>query len=465
MSSSSPKKITRCCAIAVLILIALVVSVPCSLYGLPMEPFFFLSWLIIIPVCLKLGYKYKDIEMSAVDYCGKTMSPIFVMFACGAMMGVWIAAGTVPTIIYYGLNFITPKYFLVLSFIICSSVSFITGTSWGTVGTAGLAMSSIGLSLGISPGLVVGTVVSGSFFGDCTSIMSASNNLVASVSEVDFMDHFKETIKSIIPIYSMALIIFFILGFKYSSLEMNYTFTENMMALVSSKFKISLVTLIPLISLLILLALRKPALVSIMISVVISAVIAIFYQGYPFAEIVNISWSGYVSNTGDAFLDTLLNRGGISSMFRLMSTFIFTFGLIGMLNMAGVIDTVLEPLFKFVDNKFKLIVATVIMGIISNLVAGSMNVSIVMTATAMLPLYKHLDVSCLKLSSILSLVCILGSALIPWNTNGVFVTSVLGLDTFTYAPYSFLNLLAPIAIITFAIIGPKKREENTIELM
>ncbi len=461
MNSSKPKKISRKCAVIVLILIALVVSVPCSLYGLPMEPLFFLSWLIIIPVCLKLGYKYKDIEISAVDYCGKAMSPIFVMFAVGAMMGVWIAAGTVPTIIYYGLKIISPKYFLVLSFLICSAVSFITGTSWGTVGTAGLAMSSIGLSLGISPGLVAGAVVSGSLFGDGTSIMSASNNLVASVSETELMDHVKETLKSIIPIYSIALMIFLILGFKYSSSQMDYTFTNNMMTLISDKFKISLVALIPLIALLILLALKKPALVSIMIGVVIGGLIAIFYQGYSFEEIINISWSGYISNSGEAYLDTLLNRGGISSMLKLMSTFIFTFGLIGMLNKAEVIETVLEPLFKIVNNRFKLIVATVIMGMIANTVAGSMNVSIVMTATAMLPLYKRLNISLLKLSSIVSLVCILGSALIPWNTNGIFITSVLGIDTFTYVPYSYLNLLAPIVIIITALFGSKKSKENT----
>ena len=200
MNTNGPKKISRKNAIIVIVLIALVVGVPSSLYGLPMEPLFFLSWLIIIPVCLKLGYEYKDIEMAAVVYCQKALSPIFVMFACGAMMGVWIAAGTVPTIIYYGLKFITPKFFLVLAFLICSVVSFITGTSWGTIGTAGLAMSSIGLSLGVSPGLVAGAVISGALFGDSTSIMSVSNNLVSSISETDFMEHVKTNLKNIVPI-------------------------------------------------------------------------------------------------------------------------------------------------------------------------------------------------------------------------------------------------------------------------
>ena len=460
LNSINPKKISKKTAWIVLILIALIVGVPSSLYGLPMEPLFFLSWLIIIPICLKLGYKFKDIEMSAVIYCEKAMSPIFVMFAVGAMMGVWIAAGTVPTIIFYGLKIISPKYFLVLSFLICSVVSFITGTSWGTIGTAGLAMSSIGFSLGISPGLVVGAVVSGSLFGDATSIMSASNNLVASVSETELMDHVKYTLKTILPMYIITLIIYLVLGFKYGSAELDNVFTNNLMNLIADKFNISFIALIPLIALLILLALKKPALISIMIGVVIGGLVAVIYQGYSFVDIINISWEGFVSNSGEVFLDTLLNRGGIISMFRLVSIFIFTFGLIGMLNKAEVIETALEPLFRVVNSKAKLICMTVVIGIISDIVAGSMNVSIVMTATALLPLYKKLNVPLLKLSSIVSLVCILGSALVPWNTNGVFITSVIEVDTWTYLPYSYLNILAPILIVLFALFKVKRKKSR-----
>ena len=452
MNLENPKKISRLGAILVLLSIILIVGIPSAVYGLPMEPLFFLSWLIIFPVCLKLGHKYKEVEMAAVTYCQKALSPIFVMFACGAMMGVWIAAGTVPTIIYCGLNFITPKYFLVLAFFVCSFVSFVTGTSWGTIGTAGLAMSSIGLSLGVSPGLVAGAVVSGSLFGDSTSIMSASNNLVASISEVELMDHFKETLKRILPAYIIATVLFLVLGFKFANSQLDYSFTSELMILISGKFNISIISIIPLVTLLVLLALKKPALISIMIGVVIGGVIAILYQGFSFESIMKISWEGFVSNSGNTFLDNLLNRGGITSMLKLISTFIFTFGLIGMLNLAEVIDTVLEPMYKLVTSKCKLACMTVLVGLICNILAGSMNVSIVMTATAMLPLYKKLNVSKLRLSSTVSLVCILGSSLVPWNTNGIFTASVLGIDTFTYAPYAYLNLLGPVTVIIFAIL-------------
>ncbi len=460
MDSKTNKPLSAFCAYMTLLSVIITIGVPSFLYDVPMQPLFFVSWLIVMAVCFKQGYTYKEIEAALIEYCTKMLVPTIVMLAVGAMMGVWISSGTVPSIVYYGLKIISPTFFLVISMLICTAVSFITGSSWAAMGTAGLAMSGIGIGLGISPGLVVGAVISGSLTGDATSLMSASNNLVASLSDTPVEKHISFTLKRLLPSYIIAFTIFLLLGFKFAGSNIDISMTNNLTSKLSDIFNISFISILPIVFLLLLLALKKPIIPSIMLGVLIGAFIGIFVQGYSVEEVLIHSWGGYKIETGEVFLDTILNRGGIISMLELIVMFIFAFGLIGLFNKAGVIDKVLEPLFKVIDTEFKLVCMTVIVALIANTITGAMNVSIVTTSTVMLPLYTKLNVTKLKLSSTLSLVCIMGSPLIPWNTNGIFASSVFGVATSEYMLFSFLNLLTPIVIILLEFLNTRRKPKN-----
>lgn len=440
---------------ALLIMALVLFIVVGGLLGLDgkLQTLLFLTWLVIIPGGFYLGYTFEEIEGIAYDMIRRVMQPMIILLSVGAMIGAWIAAGTVPTLIYYGLKMINPSVFLLVAYILCSVCSLFTGTSWGTMGTAGMAMVAVGTSMGLNPGMVAGACITGAYFGDKLSPLSDTTNLAPAVSGAKVMNHVKHMLWTTVPAYLISMVIYIVLGFSAAGETADVSMIEEVTTGFSSLFSVGIVPLIPAIFVLIMLLLGKPPVFSILLSAVIGLVIAVFYQGYDLATVLGYLWSGFSINSGIAYIDSILNRGGINSMWGTIGTFFFACGMGGMLNGLGILDALLAPLTTKIKSHKSLIPVTMLIGYITNMVGATLSFAIVMTGTLMQPLYRKMRIRPEVLSRTIEDSCTMSAAIIPWNTGAAYAYTVMGVAPAAFIPYCFLFFLTPIFSIIYALTG------------
>ena len=412
----------------------------------------FLSWLVVIAAGYYLKHKFADMENMAYDMIRRVMQPIVILLSVGAMIGAWIAAGTLPALIYYGLALISPSVFLIVAYLLCSVCSLFTGTSWGTMGTAGLAMVGVGMSMGMNPGLVAGAVICGAYFGDKLSPLSDTTNLAPAVSGAKVMNHVKHMLWTTVPAYLITFIIYLVLGFQHGA-NVDMSVIDETMTAFSDIFNLGIIPLLPAILVLVLLLAGKPPVLSILLGAVLGAVIAIVYQGVDIATILSFLWNGYSVDSGVEFIDTLLNRGGINSMWSTIGVFISACGLGGMLNGLGILDALLTPVYAKIKTPKLLIPVTMIIGYISNAVGATLSFAIVMTGTLMQPLYRKMRLRPEVLSRTLEDSCTMSAFLIPWNTGAIYAASVLGVEPAQFIPFCFLGFITPLFSLLYAFTG------------
>ena len=310
---------------AVLLLLVLAAILVCGLSVIkaPLAVIMFISWLVVNLFAIRLGYTYSELEKIAITQVGHSLQSVVIMLAVGMLISSWIASGTVPTIIYYGLQIINPDYYLVTTLVICAIVSMFTGTSWGTIGTVGVALLGIGISLGIHPGMIAGALISGSWFGDKLSPLSDTTNFQSGVMGVPLMTHVKHMLYTTVPAFIVSGVLFFILG-KGNVQSFNDSVILEITSKLSTFFKINLLTLVPLIVVIILLIKQRPASQSILIGALLGMAIAIFYQGFDVKMVIGSGLTGFKYEFNDDFFNKLLNRGGMDSMTRTIQALILT---------------------------------------------------------------------------------------------------------------------------------------------
>ncbi len=424
-----------------------------KLLGAPIQPMFLIVWLWIVPMCMHLGYSFKEIEDGMMESIKKGMGAVLTVLAVGALVATWIAAGTVPTIIYIGLKIIRPNIFLLATFILCSLVSLACGTSWGTIGTAGIAMFAVGESLGIPMGMTIGAIVSGSYLGDMISPMSDSTNVVSATVGTDLVTHCKEIGILTIPVSIITGIIYFIMGIQFGGENFDATYISGVMTSIGQQFKIGPVCFIPLVLLLYLIIRKKPSMLSMIVSALVAGVVAVLYQGMDYHNVITVFWNGYKADTGEAFIDTLLNRGGITSMSALGLMMIFAFGMIGAFNTVGLMDTIIHPLAKKTKTTFQLTLTSEIIALIGNMM-GSNTFSLLMTGALMLPAYEEKGLHPTNLSKAINATSTPGCTFIPWNASGLYIAGAFGItNTLIFAPYACLVYLMPVAVLISVVIG------------
>ncbi|MDO7204595.1 Na+/H+ antiporter NhaC family protein [Paraclostridium bifermentans] len=301
---------------AMLVMIAIIslTTVGMVVFKASITAMFLLSWLIVVPASMRLGYTNSEIEEFGFEVGKSAFQSNLIILSVGVLISTWIAAGTIPTIVYSGLTIITPKYFLLTALILCSLTSLATGTSWGTLGTSGIALMSIGNSMGIPAGLTAGAIISGAFFGDKMSPLSDSTNLAAAICKTDVITHMKHMMFTTVPAYLICIVLYTVIGFKYANNAIDYNQINQIKEVLSSTFNIGMVSLLPIIFLLVLLLLQKPPIVSILASAVLGGIIAVIQEGQKVGDLLNYVLNGYSIETGITYADKLLNRGGIMSM-------------------------------------------------------------------------------------------------------------------------------------------------------
>lgn len=268
---------------------------------------------VAVIVSLILGFRWKELQDSMTSAIGMAMPAILILMAIGILIGIWTASGIVPLMIDYGLRLLSPSYFLVAACAICAVISFATGSSWSTIGTIGVALVGTAQGLGISLPMVAGAIVSGSYFGDKLSPLSDTTNLAPAVSGSELFEHIKHMLYTTVPSMGIALILYTILGLQFSSGDGDLDRVNTLSATLHENFDLSLFLLLAPISVVVMIALKVPALPAILIGSLTGAILGFWIQGMGVAEILTAMQVGYTSDTGVAQVDELLSRGGLDS--------------------------------------------------------------------------------------------------------------------------------------------------------
>ena len=440
---------------ALFILGFLIVSMGASVawLNIPVHITMVISTGVAVAVLMYQGYKWEDVSES-VAYGGKlAMMTAMILLIIGMVMGSWIASGTVPMIIYWGLKLISPSMFLVTTCLVCSITSLATGSSWSTGATVGVALMGVGAGLGINPGMTAGAIISGAYLGDKMSPLSDTTNLAPGIAEGDLFDHIKSMLYTTVPAYIISLLIYAVLGMKYTGQQLNTESINATILAIQNSFNLNPVVLIPPI-LVIILAIKKfPGLPLLLISALVAAVIAILFQGETVASIATIMDSGYASQIGIPAIDKLLSRGGLQNMSWTLTLTIIVMVYGALLEQSGVLEVIINRFKALTKTTGSLVCATVLSAIGINLATASQYMSIVITGRMYIGAYKEKDMLPQTLSRTLEDAGTMTSVLVPWNACGVFFAGTLGVATLAYAPYALLNWITPLVAILFGFMG------------
>jgi len=441
----------------VVILLALflvIMTTSIIMFDIQLQLSLFIVWFIMIGMGLYLGHAYNELQSALGDGIHKGIEAIFIIIAVGALIGTWIAAGIVPSIIYYGMAIIHPSIFLLATLIICSITSLATGTSFGTVGTAGIAMMAIGLSFNIPAPLVAGAIISGAYFGDKLSPLSDMTVLTASLSKVDIMDHIKSMLHVSIPSYIIASVLFLIVGFQYGGDESNLAIVEENMAAIQEVFHISWYMLIPMMVVIVLLMMRKPAVPSIAFGALLGVIWSWLFQKNNFITSLKASFDGVSLDTGNEFMDLLLSRGGISSMIEVVLFMLLALGLGGLLDKIGVMQVLQNKMSLWVkESTGRLTVSTIGTAFFGNLFGSAGYVSLITGSKMTEQNYDRLNVDRRVLSRNTETGGTLTAAMVPWGDNGIYMAAMLGVSTFAYLPFMWFAFISIIISIIYGYTG------------
>jgi NhaC family Na+:H+ antiporter len=439
-------------ALSMLVSSIIIIAFGILSFDAPIQILMFISMLVLIPFMKGLGFTYKQVKRAMMSSMSKALGPGVILLTVGILIGSWIASGTVTTLIYYGIKSISPQFFLVTTLLFCSVVSVATGTSWGTVGTAGIAMMGVGTSLGIPMGITAGAIISGSFFGDKMSPLSDTTNLAPTVTGGDLFTHIKHMLWTTVPAYLISAVIFTLIGFQYGGVADAESVSE-LTTYLDETFKLGLIPLIPIVVLISLLLRKKPPIPSIFIASAVGGLIAALYQGFGFSQTLNIFYSGYAVESGIEIVDSLLQRGGLTSMLELIALFLFALGLGGMLAESGVLEALIASFADKIQHTGVLVFVTIIVSYATLAIGGSIYFSTVMGGTLMKPIYERLNLRPENLSRVLEDTGTQGGALVPWTGSGIYTASTLGVSTGAYLPFCFLALISPVISLFYGITG------------
>ena len=400
-----------------------------------------------------LGFSYQKIKSSMISGIEKGLGAIFIFFLIGILVAALIESGTIGGLIYYGLDLLHPTFFLPAGLVLCSLMSLATGTAWGTIATIGVVLMGLGSVLGIPLPIVVGMVVSGASFGDKMSPVSDTTNLAAMSADTDLYAHIKSMLYTTVPTYIISLIAFMLVGLYYTGQTLSAQEILTLSQHLEIEFAISPLTLLPLIVLLVLSLKRTPAEASMLASVATAVVLAVATQDRAITEVLNSLHTGYVADTGLEQLDTLLSRGGITSMMWTMSLALIALSLGGILDRAGFVRVLLRGMLKRIKRSASLMAATIGTGVVANMSMGEGYLSIIFGGQIFKESYeedrleKHMLSRCLEEGATLS------TSLIPWTTSGAFITGALGMSPLEFAPWAFFNYINPLLSIGLAYMG------------
>lgn len=401
-----------------------------------------------------LGYSFIDIRRMMDDGITKALPAIYIFLLIGMVIASFMQSGTIASLLYYGLDLLSPAIFLAAGFILCSFMSVATGTSWGTVGTIGVVLIGIGDAIGIPLPLVAGMIVSGATFGDKLSPISDTTNLAAMSAGTNLYRHIGSMLYTTIPTFIIVLGIFIFWGLQYGDNALPRVHIDEIRTALADAYQLNLwVTLLPLLLMFGLSIRRYAAEVSMTCSIALAMLIAVVYQGKDGIDVINALWLNSAGTTGIENIDALLGRGGVYSMAWTLLLSIIALALGGILHHAGFLRVLLAHIIAHIQRISTLIATTIASGLIGNMAMGEAYISIILNCQLFKGAYQERKLDRAVLSRSVEEGSTLTTGLIPWTTAGTFYAATLGIPTLDYAPYALLNLLNPLVSIGMAVMG------------
>lgn len=413
-------------------------------------------------MALLLGYDWETIETSMKDGIYRALQSIMILAIIGILIGVWLVGGVVPTMIFYGLKLLSPSIFLIAALLICSITSLATGTSWGTMGTMGLALIGIAQGIGIPVPVAAGAAISGAYFGDKMSPLSDTTNLAPAMAGTDVFTHVKFMMLPTGIAYAIALIFFGVMGATYSSGNTgDISQIEVMSNGLQKLFAINPILLLPPVIVIVAVALKIPAIPGITLGIISGLFLGIIFQGdATLGDFLNAGMSGFESKTGVESLDSLLSTGGLMNMMQSIALTILAMMFGGIMEATHQLEVIVDKLLKLVKNGPALIFLTLFTCLMSNVTMPEQYISIVVPGRMYAETYKKAGLHPKTLSNALEGAGTVTSALIPWNTCGVFITTTLGVHVQEYGPYAIFNIVMPITVLVMAFFGLTLADES-----
>jgi NhaC family Na+:H+ antiporter len=417
---------------------------------------------------LYLGETWADMERAMVEGISLALKACLILLAVGSLIGSWMLAGTAPAVIYAGLGILDPSWFYPAALIICALVAVSIGSSWTTAGTIGIALMGISQIMDLSLPITAGAVISGSYFGDKMSPLSDTTNLAPAMVGVDLFVHIRHMAWTTVPSFLISLVLFTIIGLNTEAAAAPVESIESARSLLGENYTIAWPTILPLVLLLILAMRKVSAFPTIAIGALAGCVVALIWQpelvqsfGNPEGDLSRWAGSikalfmaladGFQISTGSESLDSLLSRGGMSSMLNTVWLIMSAMCFGGVMEHTGLLKRIVDALLKGVHGTGSLITTTVLTGIGMNIIAADQYIAIVLPGRMYRVEFARRGLAPQNLSRTLEDAGTMTSALIPWNTCGAFMAATLGVPTLAYAPYAFLNLMNPVIAIIYGI--------------
>ena len=413
-------------------------------------------------VCISMGFyrvPWRVFETQIKKTLGEVSITLLILLCVGMLSGSWMISGIVPTLIYYGVQIMSPQFFIVSSCVICALVSLLSGSSWTTIATIGVALLGIGHALGVSEAWTAGAIISGAYFGDKMSPLSDTTILASSATGTDLFVHIRYMMLTTIPTFLITLIIFFVAGLGNGSGEELQVgqYTEGL----SRTFNISLWTLLVPVLTGVLIARRVPSLIVLFLSSIMAGLVALMLQPHILTEIgggltrgLAITYYGATSvETGNASLNELISTGGMSGMLNTIWLILCAMCFGAAMVASRMIESLTQVIVRWVRSRVSLVSSTVGTGVFLNITTGDQFISIVLNADIYKEVYREQGYESRLLSRTTEDAATVTSVLIPWNTCGMTQSTVLGVPTLTYLPYCFFNLISPCMSIIVAAIG------------
>lgn len=400
------------------------------------------------------GHSFSDMLAGMLDRLNATMEAILILCTVGILVASFIMSGTIPALIYYGLDLLTPKLFLPVGCIMCAVVGLACGSSWTATATIGIAFLGIGAGLGINPAITAGMIISGAYVGDKFSPLSDTTNLAAAVSETGLFDHVTAMVSTTGPTFVIALILYTILGLNIDTSGFDASVATDLQAALAEGFNLSPILLLPIVVIIVVCIMRVPGLIGIAISVACGVLFAAVFQGMTnLGDIFDILHYGVSFETTNELAHDLLNRGGMDHQMGTINLILLAVAYGGALERCGCIDTLFGNLKNKLHSVGSLVLATLVTSVFCDATMCDQFLGIGVPAPLYVDKYDELGLGRNMLSRTLEDAGTLWAVMFPWTGCGAYQMGVLGVHPFAYFPYAFVNLLNPILAAIMAFLG------------
>lgn len=402
---------------------------------------------------LYLGISWNDMMSSAVKSISECIEAIIIMMSIGMVVGAWIAGGTVPFIIYWGLKIFSPQWLLPFTVVLCALMSTLIGSSWTTAGTIGVAFMGIGMGLGIPAPIVAGAVVCGSFFGDTQSPMSDGCNFATAISGAGLYNGVKGMLISNVPALLISIVAYVFIGMNYSHVSADSASgIAETLAGLEGAFNLTPAVLLPAALLIFLIVIKFPAVPTMIAAAFSGTLCAVLFQGEGLGAALGYMMKGYVGDTGVADVDKIVTRGGLSAMMSTVAIVILSMWMAGVLQRTGIMHAILAKIARIIRKPAGLVTTTTVMTYLFSYFAADPYLAMMLPSKAFAEAYDEMgydrSVLCRSVSS-----AVFFAPMVPWGSGGLYVAATLGVAVLDYLPYYFVGFLAPIITILCAFTG------------